>query len=99
MLLGTIWFPLTRARTSSYAWANSFSCEWLVGSSPGVNPAMVALRAGWGVERGRPADYRSDPAPPLRCAPSSGSGSGCFLLLLLGTLRETPDSDALTHTS
>ncbi|KAK1880174.1 2-isopropylmalate synthase, partial [Dissostichus eleginoides] len=32
--------------TSSYAWANSFSCEWFVGSRPGMKPAMVAQQAG-----------------------------------------------------
>lgn len=40
--------PLYLSSTSSYARANSFSWEWLVGSRPGINPAMVARPAGFG---------------------------------------------------
>lgn len=42
--------PLYRSNTSSYAWANSFSWDRFVGKSPGVNPAMVDVRAGQAVE-------------------------------------------------
>lgn len=88
--------PLYLSSTSSYAWANSFSWEWFVGSRPGMNPAMVALQAGLRVERGRPADYRSD---PVRCCASSPQ---LWLLLLVGvqfntTVCETGGFDALAH--
>ncbi len=87
--------PLYLSNTSSYAWANSFSCEWFVGSRPGMKPAMVALHAGWWVERGRPADYRSD---PVCCCASSLQ---LLILLLFGVQSNTSlseTSDALAHT-
>lgn len=87
--------PLYLSSTSSYAWANSFSCEWFVGSRPGMNPAMVALQAGWRVERGRPAECCSD---PVRCCASSLQLRILVLVGLQSNTTSPETSDALAHT-
>lgn len=61
LLKTSVHLPLYLSSTSSYAWANSFSCEWFEGSRPGTKPAMVAHKPACEEERGRPADYRSNP--------------------------------------
>lgn len=75
-LLSSRSLPLYLSRTSSYAWANSFSWEWLVGCKPGMKPAMVPLLP---VASSRMARYRSNPGRWIRvlCSQTQLSNPFC----------------------